>query len=225
MAGKHSATESINDGTSLNSKSIKLIVKIIILVLIVLLVCLGIYFYKRFFYSNNGVVPSISQNENPQDEINGYKILGRIEIDKINVNQYILEKATEESLEIATAKLYGPNINEKGNFCIIGHNYKDIFEGLKKLQKEDKFFVYDKKDNKVEYEIYEIQSVEPKDLQCLMQNTNNEKEVTLITCNIGAETRLVIKAKEIKQKQESSNNTITNDVTTNTSDSNSTQTN
>jgi len=89
-------------------------------------------------------------------------------------------------------------LNEVGNFCITGHNYKDIFARARELEKEDTFYIIDKATKtKVNYKIYDKYTVEPTDLNCLNQETKGKKEVTLITCNPGGLTRLILKAQEI----------------------------
>ena len=50
---------------------------------------------------------------------------------------------------------------------------------------------------KVEYEIFDIYTVPPEDISCLAQNTNNEKQVTLITCTRDSKHRIIVKAREV----------------------------
>ena len=72
-----------------------------------------------------------------------------------------------------------------------------MFRNLKKLEIGDTLSVTDNTIGKVEYEIYKIEKVIPKDTSCLNQNTSNNKEVTLITCTNDSQKRIVVKAKEI----------------------------
>lgn len=139
----------------------------------------------------------VEEKEIP-DKIGGYDVLGVIVIDKIGIEQNILNKTTDSSLSLAVTKFYGPQINEQGNFCIAGHNYKGLFIDLKDLQNGDTFYIIDKaQSRKITYQVYKKYSVEPTELDCLSQSTEGRKEVTLITCNPGGLTRLIIKAKEI----------------------------
>ena len=48
---------------------------------------------------------------------------------------------------------------------------------------------------RVDYQIYDKYTCEPTDLDCLNQNQDGKKEVTLITCNPGGLTRLICKGK------------------------------
>lgn len=132
-------------------------------------------------------------------QIEGYEVIGRLEIPKIDLNTYILSETNKDTLNISITKLCGPKVNRVGNLCIAGHNYNNnnMFGNLKKLEKEDKIYVTDIYDNKIEYIVYEIYKVFPKETECLSQNTNGEREITLITCTTGAIKRLIIKAIEL----------------------------
>ena len=60
----------------------------------------------------------------------------------------------------------------------------DGSDNLKKLEIGDTFYIIDKENSaKVTYKIYEKKTISPTDLSCLNQDTNNKREVTLITCN------------------------------------------
>lgn len=132
-------------------------------------------------------------------EIEGYKIVGKLEIPKINLSTYILDVTNEDSLKESVTKLCGPNINEVGNFCILGHNYNKttMFGNLKKLEINDSLTLINMYGQKVQYLVYDIYKVYPNEVECLNQETYGNREVTLITCTAGAIKRLVVKATEI----------------------------
>lgn len=132
-------------------------------------------------------------------DIDGFEIVGKLEIPEINLNTYILSETNDNSLKKSVTKLCGPKINEVGNFCILGHNYNKtkMFENLKKLEINDSIFLTNLYGYKVEYKIYEIYKVYPDEVECLEQETYGDREVTLITCTTGAIKRLVLKATEV----------------------------
>ena len=129
----------------------------------------------------------------------GYKVAAKLEIPNINLETYILKDYNEKALKVSVTKFYGVNANEIGNFCVAGHNYirKNMFRNLKRLKLGDKIYVSDNKIGKVEYKIYQIYKVKPDDVSCLSQDTNNKREVTLITCTNDSKKRVIVKAKEI----------------------------
>ena len=132
-------------------------------------------------------------------QLEGYEVVGKLEIPKINLTTYILSETNKNTLKVSVAKLCGPKVNGVGNFCIAGHNYnnRNMFKDLKRLEKEDKIYVTDIYDNKIIYVVYDIYKVFPKEVECLSQETDGEREITLITCTKGAIKRLIIKAVEV----------------------------
>ena len=133
-------------------------------------------------------------------EYKGYTVISKLEIPKIDLETYVLEKYLEETLNISVVKFYGANPNEIGNFCIAGHNFKNknMFKNLKKLSVGDNLFIIDNDIGRVEYEIFDIYKVSPKDVACLLQETNGKREVTLITCTNDSKERIIVKAREKK---------------------------
>jgi len=133
------------------------------------------------------------------EKINGYTVIGKIEIPKIELETYILEETSKKSLNESVTKLCGPKLNGVGNFCIIGHNYNGnkMFKKLKNLEIGDNILLTDIYDQTIEYEIYDKYKVYPKQTECLEQETNGEREITLITCTTGGIKRLILKAREI----------------------------
>lgn len=127
--------------------------------------------------------PTILNIDMP-DKMGDYNVIGQLVIEKIDLKKYILNKTTKDSLNLSVTKLYGPSVNGEGNLCVIGHNSKGLFIKLKKLEINDTFYIVDKENcEKVTYQIYDKYTVNPTDLNCLNQRTNDEREVTLITCN------------------------------------------
>ena len=131
-----------------------------------------------------------------------YRVAGQINIPKIGVNYPIVYETTEEYLKIAPTKLSGPDINELGNVCIVGHNYKNkqFFSRLSELENNDKINLLDNKGKRVSYLVYDKYEVAETDLSCTEQNTNGEREVTLITCTKKKDKRLVVKCRAITQE-------------------------
>ena len=131
-----------------------------------------------------------------------YYTIGVINIPKINVNYPILSTESQnidEILKISPCKFWGPNPNEVGNLCIVGHNYKNskFFSKVPKLELGDTFEVQDLSGRTLTYEIYDKFIVDPENTQCTSQITEGRKEVTLITCTNDNKQRVIVKAKEV----------------------------
>ncbi len=142
------------------------------------------------------------KKEYPKEEValeyKGFDVLAKLEIPKIKLETYVLKTYSNESLNISVVKFWGAKPNTSGNFCIAGHNFKNenMFHNLKDLSVGDNLFVIDNDVGRVEYEIYNIYKVSPEDVSCLSQETEGEKEVTLITCTNDSSKRIIVKAKE-----------------------------
>lgn len=130
-------------------------------------------------------------------ELKGFEIVGKVEIPKLKIKKYILNENNSKSLAVSVTKLCGPQINDIGNFCIAGHNYNKVFGKIKYLEKNDQIILTDVYGNRIVYQVYDNYKTSPKDVSCLNQDTEGEKEITLITCTMGATKRVIIKAVEV----------------------------
>ena len=140
----------------------------------------------------------IVEKEYIEKEFYGYKVSAKLYIPKINLETYVLEKYSKQALLTSVTKFYGGEPNQIGNFCIAGHNYgtSNMFQNLKNLNIEDEIFLVDTNGNKVKYIVYDIYKVLPNQTQCLSQQTNGKIELTLITCTLDSEKRIIIKARK-----------------------------
>lgn len=135
-----------------------------------------------------------------------YTSVATINIPKIDVNYPILEgktgsaEETDSLLKISPCKFWGPNINEIGNYCIVGHNWRNtkFFSKVLSLEVGDTFTITELNKREITYKIYDKYEVEPTNLSCTSQLTGGKKEVTLITCTNDSERRVIVKAREVK---------------------------
>lgn len=135
-----------------------------------------------------------------------YKIIAKIEIPKINVTYSILQgetgstAETEELLKISPLKFHGCDPNEVGNFCIVGHNYRNskFFSKVPKLVVGDKVNLTDLTNRTITYEVYDMHTVDPSDTSDTTQLTGGKKELTLITCTDDGKQRVIVRCREVK---------------------------
>ena len=137
----------------------------------------------------------IANNEIPS-KYNGYPVIAKLEIEKINLDTLVLKEHNKQTLATSVTKFFGANPNEMGNFCIAGHNYitKNMFHNLKKVNVGDKIKLTDLTGRSINYKVYKKSIVLPNETQCLSQKTNGRTELTLITCTTDSSKRIVIKA-------------------------------
>ncbi len=101
---------------------------------------LSVYDIQQLYTTSSPVsLPSIILENGDSTDI-----LGILQIDKINIRYPILSKSTEEFLEVSVCKFYGNELNDSGNFCIVGHNYnsQEFFSNLNKLEIGDSIVAY-----------------------------------------------------------------------------------
>ena len=122
-----------------------------------------------------------------------------VTIPKIDITYPVLSETSDELLEISVNKYWGPKPNEVGNYCVVGHNYRNgkMFGRLHELENGDIVELEDLTGKTVEYEVYNKYIVEPTDTSCTSQLTNGRKELTLITCTNYGTQRLVVKCREV----------------------------
>lgn len=186
--------------------------KVFLVISIILIIVIGGYFIYKYITKEETpeVPPETAQTEEHKliDQVEGYKVLGKIVIKNLNIEQYILDSTADKALENGVIKLYGGTLNNYGNFCIAGHNYDNVFKELPKLEKGDKFIIVDKNLKETEYEIKETYSVEPDDLKCLIQD-EGKIEITLITCEDIGTKRFIVKAEEVDSEESNSSTNTT----------------
>ena len=137
-----------------------------------------------------------------------YSVDSFITIPKIGISYPVLSDTSDDLLEISVNR-YWPEVdklkpNEVGNYCIVGHNYRNgkMFGRLNELEDGDIVQLQDLTGRTIEYEVYYKYVVEPDDTSCTSQLTEDGKklqfrELTLITCTNYGTQRLVVKCREV----------------------------
>lgn len=127
-----------------------------------------------------------------------YEYIGFVNIPKIDVNYAILSQTSDEWLKVSICKFWGCNPNEVGNFCIVGHNYRNkrFFSKVPLLEIGDIVEITDLSKRTVQYEIYDIHTVYDNNRADTTQYTNGKREVTLITCTNDSSQRIIVKCTE-----------------------------
>lgn len=153
---------------------------------------------------NNANIEKIDNSNEVQIEkivatYKGYNVSAKLTIPKIDLETYVFEDYDEEAMWLCPTKYFGPEPNEAGNYCIAAHNYnkENMFNHIIELEEGDSIFLSDNKNGQVKYEVYDIYKAEPTDNSPLEQNTNGQKEITLITCSDYSSKRIIVKARKI----------------------------
>ncbi len=189
--------------------------RIILAILVITALVLVVFVIKKNVESNKienntqSVLQEIKKEKesNPNDidviqeidqEIEGYKVVGIINIPKINIEYPILEKTNKESLKLSITKFYGEKINQIGNVVLAGHNNLNnkMFGKIDKLENGDIIELTDSQMVTIKYEVFDKYIIDPNDISCIYPVDENSREVTLITCTNRDKNRLIVKARE-----------------------------
>lgn len=142
----------------------------------------------------------VQEEETPQNisvNYRGFTILGRIEIPKVGISSVILKEQTYAAMNIGAIKSYGVDLNEPGGFVISAHNFRGsrpFFYPIRNLKNEDKIYISDNMGRRFEYTVYSVSRyVSPNDTSYLTKFDGYH--VTLVTCENGGKSRIVVKAK------------------------------
>ena len=148
---------------------------------------------------------NVSLDKSDRQQMEGYNVIGTIEIPKLDLKCAILEEVTPRSIEIAVGMMYTTaGLNEPGNTVIYGHNYRNklFFSRNDELQTGDEIRILDESGRKITYEIFNIFETTMTDTTFYTRTaeiTNGKVEVTLSTCTDDAsetDRRLIIQARE-----------------------------
>lgn len=185
------------------NKKLKYIYKIQFIISITITIIIAIYIMQN--YKNDKNLEKISKILNKNIELNSlYKTeklnrknnsyIGKIYIEKINLEYAIFSTFNEEILKVSPCRFYGVNIGEKGNICIAGHNYNDnrFFGKIDELEIKDKITLSDLEGKKYEYIVFNVFETDENDVSVLKSSKNFE--LTLVTCNNANKKRIIVKA-------------------------------
>ncbi len=176
-----------------------------IFIIILLLIFIFSYFYslqKNEKASKNLIgnynIYRLYNNYEQSSYTNGNNLFGIIEIPKINIYYPIFSNLNEELLKVSPCKFYGKSPTSNGNICIAGHNYNNsmFFSNIYLLEKNDQIYLYDNKNNKFIYTVFDLYEVDESDLTPIFNYNTSSRELTLVTCNNYTKNRIIVKAKQ-----------------------------
>jgi len=125
--------------------------------------------------------------------------IGVIKVPKIDAEIPIYENASQENLKNGVCHISGTSLfGETGNISLAGHRsytYGRMFNRLNEVNIGDQIII-EHDSNVLNYKVYEILTVEPKDVWVLETVENKKEIVTLITCTplYVASHRLIVRA-------------------------------
>lgn len=135
-----------------------------------------------------------------------YYTVAILRIPKINLEYPILSRTSDALLKESPTRFWGAkkdqgvnDANMVGNFCIVGHNYRNkyFFSKVPTLEMGDTLELQNMNGESVTYMLYDRYEVEPNNTACTSQETGGKREVTLLTCTNDSKKRIVSKFTEV----------------------------
>ncbi len=156
--------------------------------------------------SNKNINEINTVKENILDKIDGIETLGKIYIQKINMDEYILK----QDKNISNKEYIYKYINEESEFgenvniSLLIKKDKSVLEKLNNLDLKDNIIIFSKSGVKYIYKITKKIEINKEDFSQLISN-NTKKELTLIFNSSKENIVNIIKSEIIEEKDETQN--------------------
>ena len=185
-----------------------------ILIIVGLLVCVGslsIKGYSKYLEtkSTKNFEKQIDNNssETKKDDFSNVKAgdeIAIINIPAINLNTVVVESIEKQYLNHYVCHFENSAMpGEYGNFSLAGHSsyrYNEVFNEAHNIKLEDEIIIKTL-NNEFTYIVKEIFEVNPEDTFVLDQD-NEKKELTIVTCTNKGKDRLIVKAQILEDEKD-----------------------
>ncbi|MCI9412893.1 MAG: sortase, partial [Clostridia bacterium] len=94
-----------------------------------------------------------------------YDTVAYLSIPSLGIKYPVLAKTSEALLKVSLNKYWGPNPNQVGNMCIVGHNYNDsrFFGKLNQIKMGAEIIITEMDGEALSYYVYETDMIDPYD--------------------------------------------------------------
>lgn len=185
-----------------------------VLILIGLVICVGSISIKGYSkYIENKSTKSFEEeinkniNVSKEDDFSNVKAgdeIAIINIPSINLNTVVVESIEKQYLNHYVCHFENSAMpGENGNFSLAGHSsyrYNEVFNELHKIKLNDEIIIKTL-NNEFTYIVKDIYEVNPEDTFVLDQD-NEIKELTIVTCTNKGKDRLIVKAQILEAEKD-----------------------
>ena len=185
-----------------------------VLILIGLVICVGSISIKGYSkYIENKSTKSFEEeinkniNISKEDDFSNVKAgdeIAIINIPSINLNTVVVESIEKQYLNHYVCHFENSAMpGENGNFSLAGHSsyrYNEVFNELHKIKLNDEIIIKTL-NNEFTYIVKDIFEVNPEDTFVLDQD-NEIKELTIVTCTNKGKDRLIVKAQILEAEKD-----------------------
>lgn len=140
-----------------------------------------------------GSVPDYVLNPDmdmPEVDVDGISCIGTLEIPSLDLNLCVTSTCSDENMKQLPCRYYGSIY--KSNMVIIAHNYWFHFGRLNTLKSGDDVIFTDASGNCFKYSVDAMDVVSP---ESVAEVTNGKWSLTLVTCTLDSQNRIVVRCK------------------------------
>ncbi len=147
--------------------------------------------------SSNESYSSAEINSDPK-AIEGYPVMGRLDIEAIELSLPVIERVSDEALRVSICYYSGAKPGEAGNTVITGHNFASgaHFGRLDELKNGDKVTLTMQDETVYTYAVYETTIISPSDIDAL-DVYRGDHALSLLTCIYNGNRRLLVRCKQV----------------------------
>lgn len=137
--------------------------------------------------------PTETPVETLPPELEGYTVIARLDIEKLELSLPVLSETTDKALKLSACRYEGA---PGGNMVITGHNYHsgDIFGSLSEMHVGDDVLLTGKDGITYAYTVYAVDHIKLDDAEAL-NITKYDNELSLLTCENRGNGRLLVRCK------------------------------
>ncbi len=133
-----------------------------------------------------------SENEEMETiEIDGYAYIGTLSIPSYGLELPVMAEWSYAGLKIAPGRYSGSARTD--DLVICGHNYDRHFGNLKYLEAGDTVTFTDVDGNVFPYQVDEVITLQPTDVEKMLSQTEGDWDLTLFTCTLGGQARVTVR--------------------------------
>ena len=143
---------------------------------------------------------SLTEKEMPVEEIDGYDYIGFLQFPTLDLILPVMDTWDYTRLAISPCRYSGSYYTD--DLVICGHNYSKHFMPVKdNLKMGDDIYFINVKGERIHYIVVNKETLNPTDIDAFIYNMNNNEDsrndwdMSLFTCNTGGQTRAVIRCK------------------------------
>lgn len=159
-------------------------------------------FEQQIIKNDNNNEENSEENKLTLVDIDGYQAIAIMEIPSIKLEKIVVEGVGDNVLKYYLGHYDNTAApGENGNFVVAGHrvsDYTDAFINLYKVKKKDEIIIKTT-NKKYTYAVDDIFIVDPDQVEVLEKTEN--ATITLITCTVGAEQRVIVKGTLLKTEE------------------------